>query len=226
MRTCRKGSRFTALRLSNVTLIRATALDPVAPTVQGASAWLMLQELTDLDENATVVSVDGAVDHNHQGEGGKQCDALMPMLFSLGQHEALEAISGRLLPEERLFAYLDDLHVVCQPARVAEVHTAVREELWRCAKISLHRWKTKVWNCGGTCPDACQALTEAARLVNPRAVVWRGDPTLPRHDQGLSILGTPMGGPAFILAELEKKSTAFTCRGSRWLRTGKRRGCC
>ena len=33
--------------------------------------------------------------HNHvmhQGEGGEQGDALMPMLFSLGQHVALQAV--------------------------------------------------------------------------------------------------------------------------------------
>ena len=36
----------------------------------------------------------------------------------------------------------DDLHVVCQPAREAEVHAATREELWRHATISLHHGKT------------------------------------------------------------------------------------
>ena len=39
----------------------------------------------------------------------------MPMLFCLGQHGALRAIAERLLPGEKLFAYLDDLYVVCQP---------------------------------------------------------------------------------------------------------------
>ena len=92
----------------------------------------------------------------------EQGDALMPVLFSLGKHVALKAISHRLLPEERLFALLDDLSVACQPARVAEVQTAMREELWRCVKITLHHGKTKVWNRGGTCPDMCEALTKTA----------------------------------------------------------------
>ena len=34
----------------------------------------------------------------HQGEGGEQGDALMPLLFSLG------------------FAFLDDIYVLCPPA--------------------------------------------------------------------------------------------------------------
>ena len=38
-----------------------------------------------------------------QGEGGEQEDALMPLLFSLGQHAALEAVRRRLRVRERLF---------------------------------------------------------------------------------------------------------------------------
>ena len=34
----------------------------------------------------------------HQGEGGDQGDALMPLLFSLGQHGALQAVSRHLAP--------------------------------------------------------------------------------------------------------------------------------
>ena len=36
----------------------------------------------------------GNVHRIHQGEGGEQGDALMPLLFSLGQHSALEAGHG------------------------------------------------------------------------------------------------------------------------------------
>ena len=36
-----------------------------------------------------------------QGEGGEQGDPLMPMLFSLGQHAALEAVAHRLREGER-----------------------------------------------------------------------------------------------------------------------------
>ena len=40
----------------------------------------------------------------HQGEGGEQGDALMPMLYSLGQHAVLQAVQGDLFPGEHLFA--------------------------------------------------------------------------------------------------------------------------
>ena len=43
-----------------------------------------------------------------QGEGGEQGDALMP-LFALGQHEALQAVSRQLHPDESVFAFLDDV---------------------------------------------------------------------------------------------------------------------
>ena len=65
----------------------------------------------------------GEVQSIHQGEGGEQGDALMPLLFSLGQHAALEAISGRLRPGERLFAYLDDIWFVTKLGRVGDVHS-------------------------------------------------------------------------------------------------------
>ena len=45
----------------------------------------------------------------------------MPMLFSLGQHAALVAISERLEDGERLLAFLDDLYVVSTPERTVAV---------------------------------------------------------------------------------------------------------
>ena len=56
----------------------------------------------------------GTVHTVHQGEGGEQSDPLMPLLFSVGQHAALEAIQ-RKLPTEKLLAFLDDIHVVSRP---------------------------------------------------------------------------------------------------------------
>ena len=41
-----------------------------------------------------------------QGEGGEQGDALMPLLFSLGQNDALKAVQASLRPSGRLFAFL------------------------------------------------------------------------------------------------------------------------
>ena len=43
-----------------------------------------------------------------QGEGGEQGDALMPLLFAVGQHTALEEASAQLWPGER---NLDDIYL-------------------------------------------------------------------------------------------------------------------
>ena len=80
----------------------------------------------------------------------------------------------------------------------ADVHGVVDEELLSHAHIQLHHGKTQVWNRGG--------LEPAARAVKPDAVVWRGDPLLPVHKQGLKGLGIPIGQPAFVDALVESKS--------------------
>ena len=41
----------------------------------------------------------GITQNISQGEGGEQGDPLMPMLFALGQHRALEATHERMRPE-------------------------------------------------------------------------------------------------------------------------------
>ena len=99
----------------------------------------------------------------------------MPMLFSLGEHQALVAIQARLQDDEELFAYLDDMYIVCTPARV---HTIVKEELWAHARI-VHQGKTQVWNSGGSRPTGVDAMTRAAQEVTLGATVWRGDLELP-----------------------------------------------
>ena len=54
-----------------------------------------------------------------QGEGGEQGDAMMPLLYCLGQHKAYVAIASQLLPNEKLFGFLDDLYFVCKPNRAS-----------------------------------------------------------------------------------------------------------
>ena len=54
-----------------------------------------------------------------QGEGGEQGDPLMPLLFSLGIHEALESVSRQLQPGEEVCAFLDDVYALCKAERVA-----------------------------------------------------------------------------------------------------------
>ena len=134
----------------------------------------------------------------------------MPLFFSLAQHAALVATQEQLRPGEFLFAFLDDICIVCLPDRVGDIHAVLQEELYRHARISVHLGKTKVWNSGGEEPEACAMLQVAARNVDPTATVWRGDPTLPVALQGVEILGTPVGHEAFILHKLVEKTAAHS----------------
>ncbi len=124
-----------------------------------------------------------------QGEGGEQGDALMPLLYALGQHRALQAINSRLRPDERLFAFLDDLYVVARPERIATIYNVLEEELWNHARIRINAGKTQVWNRGGFVPDHVDAL-------GPRA--WRGGNETPPAQRGVKILGTPLGHAEFV----------------------------
>ena len=48
---------------------------------------------------------EGITHEIRQGEGGEQGDPMMPMLYSLGQHQALAAVQTRLRPGEHLLAF-------------------------------------------------------------------------------------------------------------------------
>ena len=78
----------------------------------------------------------GETQHFPQGEGVReQGDPLMPMLFSIGQHPALEAAQRRLRDNEKFFAFMDDVVFVCSPDRVAEVEVVIMEELRRHSHV-------------------------------------------------------------------------------------------
>ena len=89
---------------------------------------------------------EGTVHHVRQGEGGE--------LFSLGLHRALVSVKSQLEDGEKLFAFLDDVHVICRPTRVLQVFKL---------------------------------------LEKPDAVVWRGDTQLAPQQQGIVVLGSPVG---------------------------------
>ena len=55
----------------------------------------------------------GITQYISQGEGGEQGDPLMPLLFALGQHRALEAIHESTRPGEHVMAFLDDIYTAC-----------------------------------------------------------------------------------------------------------------
>ena len=139
----------------------------------------------------------------NQGEGGEQGDALMPLLFSLGQHPGLEATHRQLRVNEKLFAYLDDVYIASKPNRAGAVYTSLEENLYGHAHIRIHMGKTHMWNQLGVEPPVCAALQRAAEVVNPRARVWRGS-GLPTHEQGIRVLGAPVGHPDFVRSHLQK----------------------
>ena len=128
-----------------------------------------------------------------QGEGGEQGDPLMSLLFCLAQHAALRAVADQMEEGEHLFAFLDDLYIVCHPDRVGEIHSILQRE-FRHAHISIHPGKTKIWNRSGDEPEACARLQAVAFVVNQSAVVWRSHPpsVLPRS-QNLRVSSGPPG---------------------------------
>ena len=122
----------------------------------------------------------------------------MPMLFSLGMHPALRAAQARLGPSERIFAFLDDVCVVCLPERVQTVVSILAAELWNHALIQVHEGKTQVWNRAGEEPVGIHELTARARIQDPNAVVWKGDAGLDPSQRGLKVLGAPTGCDEFV----------------------------
>ena len=130
----------------------------------------------------------------------------MPMLFALGQHSALVTISERLQEGELFFAFHDDLYVKSSPNRAVDCSHILRQELWCHCRISLNNGKTRLWNRAGLFPQGCEVLEDAARREDPEAVVWKGNPELPLSQQGIKILGVPVGRKEFVEHELESRA--------------------
>ena len=141
-----------------------------------------------------------------QGEKGEQGDPLMPMLFCLGQHGAFAAVESRLKAGEKLFAFLDDIYLICQPDRVQDVHRILEEELRTRVGIRVHHGKTQIWNKSGCTPRGVDVMTKIARGTVKDAVLWRGDQNLPVGEQGIGKLGVPIGQEEYIKNHLAKKS--------------------
>ena len=108
-----------------------------------------------------------------QGEGGEQGDALMPLNF--GQHGALKTVA-RGWRKERVFAFLDDLYVICRQTDCKQ-----STEAWYGTTPGFHHdGKAKV------------------------AVVRRGDTSLPTPRQGLLIFGDT-GHDDFVREQLRSR---------------------
>ena len=95
------------------------------------------------------------------------------------------------------------MYVTTTPNRVGAVHNILQEELHRHSRIHINIGKTQVWNAAGIRPPACDELERIAQLTDPDARVWKGF-LLPTSEQGVRILGTPVGHPDFVQAFLRK----------------------
>ena len=82
----------------------------------------------------------------------------MPALFALGLHDTLVEVKGQLLQGEHLFAYLDDIYVLCKPERVKALYKLLKDTLKNNTGLDLNEGKTRVYNKSGKAPEGVQEL--------------------------------------------------------------------
>ena len=120
----------------------------------------------------------------------------MPLLFALGQHRALVAIQSELQDGEFLSAYLDDIYAVVPPDRVGAVSL-------QCNNIC---GGTQVWNREGVRLATCWNVSLWQQTPQHGCGEYQAT-RIPEAQQGMKVLGTPLGHPSFVEAHLQKKLT-------------------
>ena len=76
-------------------------------------------------------------------------------------------------------------------------------------RVCINQGKTHVWNRSGDVPPACEHLFFNAD--GEPSGVRRGDHSLPTHEQGIAILGAPLGHADFVQDQLEEKWKNTEC---------------
>ena len=114
---------------------------------------------------------------------------------------ALEEIQGRLAPGDLAVAYLDDLYILTRPERARAAYDVAAEVLNRTCGIQVNQGKLVCWNRTGT--PAPQGIAE---LDTPGHTVWRSD--FPPAENGIRVLGSPIGCDAYVAAEGERAAEA------------------
>ena len=137
----------------------------------------------------------------------------MPLMFSLAQHSALDAVISRLEEGERLFAFPNDLYVLCGPGQVAEAHSILEEELWRHPNTNPPR-QDEICNKGGFATVGWEDLQAGTRMMDPNAIVWRGK-DIPSTKQGLNALLATLISPRISSASCQT-AMKFCWAASRW----------
>ena len=115
-------------------------------------------------------------------------------------HPALTAIQQAMAPGDGCLAFLDDVYLLTTPERAVPTFRLARDAILRHAGINLHQGKTRVWNKAGSAPANIHTL----QPVEQNARIWVGDQTLPPAEQGLQVLGAPIGSLAYIEAALAR----------------------
>ena len=115
----------------------------------------------------------------------------MPTLYALGQHKALVEIQRHLRQDESIFAYLDDIYVLCEPDRVYDLFLVVRKTLETYAGVKTNLGKTKIWNAAGIPPPNVHEIDAHA---------WVG------ADAGIVVLGTPIGSRRYTEQWIHEKN--------------------
>ena len=95
------------------------------------------------------------------------------------------AAKNRLAESEKIFAFHDDVFMVTSLAQVGVAYTVMQEELFRHAGIQIQGIKTKGLQLRMTCRPEC------------------GGSGLVEVQQGIRVLGAPLGHPAFIADQSE-----------------------
>ena len=99
---------------------------------------------------------------------------MMPLLFALGQHDALTDVQNQLRPGIAL--RLSGRQMLSAAPRGLVWSTLCwSNALWGHARIQVHAGRTKVWNRAGFTPVVCDFFERRTHLAVERARVWRGE---------------------------------------------------
>ena len=176
-------------------LSRADILNAVRRTIPEAEPFVRLW-YSDRPSQHTLRLESGPLAHLTSFEGVEQGDALSPLLFCLGMQQALLGGAAALQQGEVLLVYLDDLILsVPSPSRVPTLVSAFSTALIHVG-LTVQPSKTQVWrkSTGSSPPSSLSPLSPE---------VWRGNDRT--EEDGLIVLGAPIGSDAFCRAALDKR---------------------
>ena len=156
----------------------------------------MVQVLTSMDENATLLSIDGVGAYDSISRRAMfrgladmvDVEKIIPFVRQFYDSPSTflwEDDTGDVRrvrqgeggeqgdPLMPLLFILDDIYVVCSPDRIGQSCLLLEEQLRVKTGISIHQGKTKLWNAAGCKPAMADMLTVAAKRRSPEAVVWK-----------------------------------------------------